>query len=97
MALKKVNLKWTPFALGCLDEIYEHIAFKEKSDRLASKFINAIFERVDQLIDFPESGQREPLLIEIGNYGCFPYKSGSNQNKKEIKIKQCSTLIFCGH
>jgi hypothetical protein len=37
MALKKVNLKWTPFALGCLDEIYEHIAFKEKSDRPASK------------------------------------------------------------
>jgi plasmid stabilization system protein ParE len=66
MTSKKANLKWTPFALSCLDEIYNYIAFKEKSNLPAAKFVNAIFEKADQLIDFPESGQLEPLLTEIG-------------------------------
>jgi plasmid stabilization system protein ParE len=66
MPNKKIALKWTPFALSCLDQIYDYIAFREKSDASAIKFVNEIFERVDQLIDFPESGQAEPLLAEIG-------------------------------
>jgi plasmid stabilization system protein ParE len=66
MLNKKLTLKWTPFALSCLDQIYDYIAFREKSDASAFKFVNKIFERVDQLIDFPESGQAEPLLAEIG-------------------------------
>ena len=66
MADKKTVVKWTPFALGCLDEIYDYIAYREKSDVLASRLINTIFERVDQLKTFPESGQPETLLKKIG-------------------------------
>jgi plasmid stabilization system protein ParE len=66
MPNKKLTLKWTPFALSCLDQIYDYISFREKSDASAFKFVNEIFERVDQLIDFPEPGQAEPLLAEIG-------------------------------
>ncbi len=66
MPNKKASIKWTPFALGCLDEIYDYITFKEKSNRPASKFVSKIFERINQLSDFPESGQPEPLLTDIG-------------------------------
>jgi plasmid stabilization system protein ParE len=66
MTRKKINIKWTPFALGCLDEIYDYIAYKEKSEDPAFNLINAIFEKVDQLRNFPESGQPETLLKEIG-------------------------------
>jgi plasmid stabilization system protein ParE len=29
---KETAVQWTPFALSCLDEIYDYIAYKEKSD-----------------------------------------------------------------
>ncbi|MCV9389231.1 type II toxin-antitoxin system RelE/ParE family toxin [Reichenbachiella ulvae] len=62
----RLSIKWTPFALGCLDEIYEYISFREKSSSPAIKLVDDIFKRVNQLLDFPESGQIEPLLLEIG-------------------------------
>ena len=63
---RKISIKWTSFALSCLDEIYDYIAFKEKSTESAFRLQEAIFDRVEQLKDFPESGQTEPLLQEIG-------------------------------
>ena len=62
---KEIILDWTPFALSCLDEIHDYITFKEKRPDPANKIINTIFDRVEQLKTFPESGQVEPLLKEI--------------------------------
>ena len=63
MKAKEIDIRWTPFALGCLDEIHDYIILKEKSHTIANKFINTLFERVDQLKTFPESGQKEPLQL----------------------------------
>jgi len=71
MPNKSIRLDWTPFALSCLDEIHDYIIFKEKSTELANKLVNRIFDRVDQLKDFPESGQQEPLLKESGYNGRY--------------------------
>ena len=52
--------------LSCMDEIYDYVTYREKSDNLAIKLTNEIFDRVEQLKTFPESGQPELLLVEIG-------------------------------
>lgn len=65
MPVKVTSIQWTPFALSCLDEIYDYIAYKEKSDDPAIKQVNTIFQKVDKLKTFPESGQTEPLLHAI--------------------------------
>lgn len=61
-----VEIDWTPFALGCLDEIYDFVAFDRHSPDIALKLIEKIFDRTEQLKNFPESGPPEPLLKEIG-------------------------------
>lgn len=62
----KVSIQWTPFALNCLNDIYDYILFREKSPTPGSKLVNSIFDRVDQLKEFPESGQFEPILKQAG-------------------------------
>jgi len=49
-----------------LNEIYDYIVFREKSNSPAQKLINRVFKKTDQLSEFPESGQPEPLLVEKG-------------------------------
>lgn len=66
-----ITIKWTPFALGCLDEIYDYISFRENNHSPALKLINEIFNRTNQLINFPESGQTEMLLSENNQYGRY--------------------------
>lgn len=66
MSNKKIGIKWTPFALSCLDEIHDYITFKEKSTKPADELIDSLFKKVDQLKEFPESGHPEPLLNAIG-------------------------------
>ena len=66
MPAKETAVQWTPFALSCLDEIYDYIAYKEKSNGPAFKLVSTIFEKVDQLKSFPVSGQSESLLQAIG-------------------------------
>ncbi|PWL28510.1 type II toxin-antitoxin system RelE/ParE family toxin [uncultured Roseivirga sp.] len=62
----ELSILWTPFALNCLDEIYDYIAIKEQSPTLALKLINRIFSSTEQLKSYPESGQPEPLLKHTG-------------------------------
>ncbi|GAB5524681.1 MAG: hypothetical protein Roseis2KO_25530 [Roseivirga sp.] len=62
-----VKIQWTPFALNCLNEIYDYILFREKSPVPGSRLINSIFDRVEQLKEFPESGRLEPILSSTGN------------------------------
>lgn len=57
---------WTPFALSRLDEIFDFIAEEAKSSIPAKKVIDKIVKQTDRLIHFPELGQKELLLQEIG-------------------------------
>lgn len=66
MSDRNVEVKWTPFAFQRLDEIFDYILFKEKSIDLAQQVVDRIFDRTDQLKEYPKSGSPEPLLIEIG-------------------------------
>jgi toxin ParE1/3/4 len=64
--MNSFSIHWTPFALECLDEIFEYIRHEAKSIIPAQKLIQKIFESTDQLKHFPFSGAKEPLLIETG-------------------------------
>ncbi len=71
MSDRNIEVQWTPFAFQRLDEIFDYIHFKEKSIDLAQQIVSRIFDRTDQLKEFPESGSPEPLLKEIGQDSRF--------------------------
>ncbi len=71
MADRNIEINWTPFALQQLGNIFDHIFFKEKNIDLAQNVVDRIFNRTDQLKEFPESGSPEPLLNEIGQDSRF--------------------------
>lgn len=60
------SISWTPFAFRCLDEIHQYILDESKSKRVADNFIERIYQRTNQLKEFPESGQEEFILKENG-------------------------------
>jgi toxin ParE1/3/4 len=62
----KAVIKWTPFALRCLDEIHFYISQETGSFVPAEKFVNLLFDRVGQLSDFPQSGSVETILLSKG-------------------------------
>ncbi|PIY03293.1 MAG: type II toxin-antitoxin system RelE/ParE family toxin [Bacteroidetes bacterium CG_4_10_14_3_um_filter_31_20] len=64
--MKTIKIFWTPFALSRIDEIFDYIADQARSAAPANKLVSRIMKRTDQLIRFPESGQKEMLLQEIG-------------------------------
>ncbi len=64
--MRGIEIKWTPFALRCLDEIHFYILYEAGSASPADRFVNQLFNRVDQLVDFPESGQIEVSLFKRG-------------------------------
>jgi plasmid stabilization system protein ParE len=57
-----IEVRWTPIALQRLDEIYDFIARRAKSTAPAEKLIDKLFNRTDQLGQFPLSGQEERYL-----------------------------------
>jgi plasmid stabilization system protein ParE len=61
-----IEIKWTPFALRCLDEIHFYILYEAGSASPADRFVNQLFDRVDQLMNFPELGQVELSLSKRG-------------------------------
>ncbi len=78
-----VKVIWTEYAIEDLRLIHEYIS--KDSKRYADRFIEKLFERVDQLESFPKSGRVVPEfnsdsireLIE-GNYRIV-YKISSSQ------------------
>ena len=78
-----VKIIWTEYAIEDLRLIHEYIS--KDSKRYADRFIEKLFERVDQLESFPKSGRVVPEfnsdsireLIE-GNYRIV-YKISSSQ------------------
>jgi toxin ParE1/3/4 len=78
-----VKVIWTEFAIEDLRLIHDYIS--KDSKRYADRFVEKLFERVDQLENFPKSGRVVPEfnietmreLIE-GNYRIV-YKISANQ------------------
>ena len=85
MAENEIEINWTPFALRCLDDIYEYIVLVEKSHQKAQKLIDEIFLRTAQLKRFPESGQAELLLQSIGQNARYLITSN-----KRISCQVCN-------
>lgn len=54
--MAKIN--WTKQSLKDLKAIYDYIALD--SNFYASRFVSKLIQRVDQLIEFPESGRVVP-------------------------------------
>jgi toxin ParE1/3/4 len=86
----KAGVKWTAFALMQLDLIYNYVYAESKSNNVAFEQITKIFDRTEQLINFPESGQNEELLkgkdvryLIEGNYKIL-YKY--SEDKDEVII-----------
>ena len=60
----KITILWSDFALDELEKAAEHIE-KHSSFENAQKFIIETFERVEQLIEFPQSGRIEDNLKKL--------------------------------
>jgi len=78
-----VKVIWTEFAIEDLRLIHDYIS--KDSKRYAVRFIEKLFERVDQLKSFPKSGRVVPELnlesireLIEGNYRIV-YKISANQ------------------
>lgn len=85
--MKKLKIYWTTFSLKCLDEIQGYIKKKTASETIANKLVSKLISRVEQLKDFPESGQQESLLKHLnqnsrylveGNYKIIYQFDGTN-------------------
>jgi toxin ParE1/3/4 len=63
--MKKVTIYWTPFAVRCLDQVQTYIANETRSQTIATKYINKLLERVEQLENFSDSGTAEELLKHL--------------------------------
>jgi len=55
-----MNVIWSPLALDRITEIAKYIADENK--QAAIELVDNLFSRVNQLSDFPESGQSVPEL-----------------------------------
>jgi toxin ParE1/3/4 len=62
MANQQKSVIFTATALNDLREIQEFL--EEISENYADKTVDEIYERAFDLVNFPEMGQREPLLIK---------------------------------
>ena len=60
--MKVIKIKWTPFSISKLSEIYNHIYRKEQSHSLATRQLDRLIDGVSLLKDQPEIGPVEPLL-----------------------------------
>lgn len=56
-----MKVEWSPLALDCVSEIAHYIA-KDNLDA-AERWVNELFDSVERLADFPESGRTVP---EVG-------------------------------
>jgi toxin ParE1/3/4 len=63
--MKKTTLFWTPFALKALDDIYNYLKTETYSESIANKYVLKLIDRVEQLVEFPNSGQQEILLKSL--------------------------------
>jgi addiction module RelE/StbE family toxin len=70
------KISWTRKSIKDLKSIHEYISLDSKF--YAARFINRLVSRVDQLMDFPESGRivpekEDPSIRELieGNYRIF--------------------------
>lgn len=60
---------WTKFASEKLTAIHEYVSYESGSEKIASRYINRILRKTDQLRTAPLSGAKEPLLRKFsGNY-----------------------------
>ncbi len=88
--MNRYKIKWTPFALWCLEEIHSYLLKESKSKKIADSYIQKLLKRVDQLETFPESGNEEELLKAIGQNSRYllegNYKLIYQVEKSEIII-----------
>jgi plasmid stabilization system protein ParE len=62
------EVRYVPFAINDLEEIYEYIAFETKSERIASGVIRRIQETARTFATQPNAGTRCDELIPGGRY-----------------------------
>jgi plasmid stabilization system protein ParE len=53
-----MNIRWTEEAVVCLEHISLHIS--EYNPEAALKTVNTIYERIEELVVFPNRGRRGP-------------------------------------
>ena len=64
--MKKRAIKWTVFAMQSLEHIQIYLETESGSSSIADRYILRIMERVEQLVNYPDSGQEEPYLSDSG-------------------------------
>ncbi len=94
-----MKIIWSPLALDRLTEISDFISLDKPN--AAIEWINSIFNSVENLKSFPESGRKVPELenikyreLIIGNYRVI-YKITESQIQI-LTVRRCSQLLTHG-
>ena len=83
----KNKIQYTAQALRDLDDVWDYIAFDLQNPESAEKIVDKILDRVDQLVDFAQSGALLSAVSEVigeerflvcENYMIF-YHSGNGE------------------
>jgi|LakMenE18May11ns_1017448.scaffolds.fasta_scaffold9925242_4 toxin ParE1/3/4 len=92
--MKKLKINWTFFALKCLNEISEYIIDQSGSEITANNYVNKLIDRVEQLQNFPNSGQEEELLAHLNKNSRYLVEGNYKIIYQHLNDKITVTDIF---
>ena len=86
----KNRVRYTAQALHDLDEVWDYISFELQNPQAAEKTVNRILDKVDQLVEFAQSGALLSAVSEVMGEErflvCDSYMIFYHSKKQEITI-----------
>ena len=86
----KNRVRYTARALHDLDEVWDYISFELQNPQAAEKTVNRILDKVDQLVEFAQSGALLSAVSEVMGEErfivCDSYMIFYHSKKQEITI-----------
>ena len=86
----KNRVRYTAQALHDLDEVWDYISFELQNPQAAEKTVNRILDKVDQLVEFAQSGALLSAVSEVMGEErflvCDSYMIFYHSEKQEVTI-----------
>ena len=86
----KNKVRYTAQALHDLDEVWDYISFELQNPQAAEKTVNRILDKVDQLVEFAQSGALLSAVSEVMGEErflvCDSYMIFYHSEKQEVTI-----------
>jgi len=90
-----VKVEWSPLALERVDDIAQYIA--RDNPEAAVRWVVDLFETVERLADYPESGRTVPEVgvrrIREVIFGAYRVIYSVRENVEILTVRRCSQLL----